>query len=104
MPNRQFATSSSSTRNTSPVTVTICLRLRAGPGGGLQDRQAPVRRRPTTSDSGLEMGERSMSQSKSRPAITRGKYDAILFDLDGVITNTASLHAASWKQVFDEYL
>jgi len=27
-----------------------------------------------------------------------------LLDLDGVITNTASLHAACWKQMFDAYL
>jgi beta-phosphoglucomutase family hydrolase len=36
--------------------------------------------------------------------ITRDKYDAVLLDLDGVITNTASLHAACWKQMFDAYL
>jgi beta-phosphoglucomutase family hydrolase len=29
---------------------------------------------------------------------------ALLFDLDGVLTRTASLHAASWKRLFDEYL
>jgi beta-phosphoglucomutase family hydrolase len=29
---------------------------------------------------------------------------ACLFDLDGVLTQTATLHAAAWKQVFDEYL
>ena len=29
---------------------------------------------------------------------------AIVFDLDGVITNTAGLHATCWKRVFDEYL
>ncbi len=29
---------------------------------------------------------------------------AALFDMDGVITRTAILHAAAWKQVFDEYL
>lgn len=28
----------------------------------------------------------------------------MLFDLDGVLTDTASLHAACWKQVFDELL
>jgi beta-phosphoglucomutase family hydrolase len=27
-----------------------------------------------------------------------------LFDLDGVLTRTAELHAAAWKQMFDEYL
>jgi beta-phosphoglucomutase family hydrolase len=36
--------------------------------------------------------------------ITRGQYDAVLFDLDGVITDTASIHAACWKEMFDEFL
>ena len=36
--------------------------------------------------------------------INRDQYDAALFDLDGVITNTATLHATCWKQMFDEYL
>lgn len=31
-------------------------------------------------------------------------YDAVLFDLDGVLTATARLHAASWKRTFDDYL
>lgn len=29
---------------------------------------------------------------------------ACLFDLDGVITKTAALHAAAWKRTFDEFL
>ena len=29
---------------------------------------------------------------------------ALLFDLDGVLTDTASVHAAAWKQMFDEFL
>jgi beta-phosphoglucomutase family hydrolase len=29
---------------------------------------------------------------------------ACLFDLDGVLTDTASVHAASWKTMFDEFL
>jgi beta-phosphoglucomutase family hydrolase len=37
-------------------------------------------------------------------AISRDRYDAVLFDLDGVITNTAALHALCWKRMFDEYL
>jgi beta-phosphoglucomutase family hydrolase len=45
-----------------------------------------------------------MSQFESGQVITRARYDAVLFDLDGVITDTASLHAACWKQMFDEYL
>jgi beta-phosphoglucomutase family hydrolase len=30
--------------------------------------------------------------------------EACLFDLDGVLTNTAKVHATAWKTVFDEYL
>ena len=29
---------------------------------------------------------------------------ACLFDLDGVLTQTATVHAAAWKEMFDEYL
>ncbi len=31
-------------------------------------------------------------------------YDALLFDLDGVITKTAAVHAQAWKALFDEFL
>ncbi len=31
-------------------------------------------------------------------------FDAVLFDLDGVLTPTASLHATSWKTMFDTFL
>ena len=44
-----------------------------------------------------------MPQPESK-RINRNQYDAVLFDLDGVITDTASLHATCWKQMFDEYL
>ena len=36
--------------------------------------------------------------------INRDQYDAVLFDLDGVVTDTASIHATCWKQMFDQYL
>jgi beta-phosphoglucomutase family hydrolase len=32
------------------------------------------------------------------------QIQACLFDLDGVLTQTAKVHAAAWKQAFDEYL
>jgi beta-phosphoglucomutase family hydrolase len=32
------------------------------------------------------------------------KFDAVIFDLDGVITKTALVHASSWKKMFDEYM
>jgi len=37
------------------------------------------------------------------PVSTRD-YDAVLFDLDGVLTTTRTVHAAAWKRTFDEFL
>jgi hypothetical protein len=31
-------------------------------------------------------------------------YEAVLFDLDGVLTPTAKVHAAAWKRLFDDFL
>jgi len=31
-------------------------------------------------------------------------FDAVIFDLDGVVTDTAKLHAKAWKRMFDEFL
>jgi trehalose 6-phosphate phosphatase len=31
-------------------------------------------------------------------------YDAVLFDLDGVLTDAARIHAKAWKRMFDAYL
>lgn len=36
--------------------------------------------------------------------ITRDRFDAILFDLDGVLTKTAVVHFGAWKRMFDSYL
>ena len=36
--------------------------------------------------------------------ISKDRFDAVLFDLDGVITATAKVHAACWKKMFDEFL
>ena len=37
-------------------------------------------------------------------SVTHDSFDAVLFDLDGVLTATAKIHAACWKKTFDEYL
>lgn len=34
----------------------------------------------------------------------RGSFDAVVLDLDGVLTRTAHVHAAAWKEMFDDYL
>lgn len=36
--------------------------------------------------------------------IRRRECGAAIFDLDGVLTDTARLHAAAWKTVFDDFL
>ena len=36
--------------------------------------------------------------------LERSRFDAVLFDMDGVITDTASVHAEAWKRLFDAYL
>ena len=37
-------------------------------------------------------------------SVTPDKFDAVLFDLDGVLTATAKVHASCWKKTFDEFL
>ncbi len=32
------------------------------------------------------------------------KFDAVVFDMDGVVTDTTAAHTAAWKEVFDEFL
>ena len=41
-------------------------------------------------DAGLHLGGRA--------------FDAAIFDMDGVVTDTAAVHSAAWKRMFDEYL
>lgn len=40
------------------------------------------------------------------PGRSRGtvSFDAVVFDLDGVLTDTAKVHATAWKSLFDDYL
>jgi len=36
--------------------------------------------------------------------MTTYPFDAVIFDLDGVITKTALVHSTAWKNMFDDYL
>ncbi len=36
--------------------------------------------------------------------VPRDRFDGAIFDLDGVLTDTARVHAAAWKEVFDDFL
>jgi beta-phosphoglucomutase family hydrolase len=39
----------------------------------------------------------------TRP-INPDRFDAVLFDLDGVLTSTAKIHSSCWKITFDDFL
>jgi beta-phosphoglucomutase family hydrolase len=41
---------------------------------------------------------------KAAVVICRGDFDAAIFDLDGVLTDTARVHAEAWKVAFDDLL
>jgi len=45
-----------------------------------------------------------MTGAGSIVSVSPRDFDAVLFDLDGVLTRTASVHAAAWKRLFDEFL
>ncbi len=53
--------------------------------------------RPTTS-------EPSDPEHRTPLDVSALGLDAFLFDLDGVVTRTASLHAQAWRRLFDEFL
>jgi alpha,alpha-trehalase len=36
--------------------------------------------------------------------LSPGDLDAVVFDMDGVVTDTARVHAAAWKRLFDDWL
>lgn len=47
----------------------------------------------------------ALEERTHRPQfITPDRFEAVLFDMDGVITDTASIHAKCWQTMFDEYL
>ncbi|MGY2039893.1 trehalose-phosphatase [Nocardia gipuzkoensis] len=38
------------------------------------------------------------------PQIDSRRHDAVIFDMDGVVTDSASMHAAAWAELFDDFL
>jgi trehalose 6-phosphate phosphatase len=46
----------------------------------------------------------TMRNQGNKIGIEVKNIDAVIFDLDGVITKTASVHAAVWKNTFDRFL
>lgn len=50
------------------------------------------------------MGETQRAATESQSLRERSALAAVVFDLDGVLTRTASLHEAAWKEIFDAAL
>ena len=70
---------------------------RAGEGAPWHRVEGMVSERPFGEQDGV-------ADSGQRVRIDPRFHDAVLFDVDGVITDTASLHSKAWAQMFDEYL
>ena len=45
-----------------------------------------------------------MTRASPVIALSPRDFDAVLFDLDGVLTKTASVHARAWQRLFDDFL
>jgi beta-phosphoglucomutase-like phosphatase (HAD superfamily) len=50
------------------------------------------------------MSTPSPNTTQAAAVFTPERFDAVLLDLDGVLTSTARIHARSWKQTFDDFL
>ena len=65
------------------------------------DDSAHLKPYPHTSGKSEPVREEMLVESIT---ISRRDVDAVIFDLDGVLTDTARVHAAAWKAVFDAFL
>lgn len=45
-----------------------------------------------------------MSADGPSTQVSKDRFDAVLFDLDGVIAATPAIHAKAWKLLFDDFL
>jgi alpha,alpha-trehalase len=52
----------------------------------------------------MSIDERKSAAPAHRAFIDPRRHEAVLFDLDGVVTDTASIHAQAWAELFDGYL
>jgi trehalose 6-phosphate phosphatase len=79
---------------------------RSGPG----ERLAASRRRTSADATGPSARPPAdldpAGERQPTPGIPRvlESVDAVIFDLDGVVTDTMAVHAAAWKAMFDDFL
>ena len=67
-----------------------------------QDREVTLKEGQSETLDILRPEEQSTATFKS--IMPQDLFDAVLFDMDGVLTATAEVHALAWKEMFDEYL
>jgi trehalose 6-phosphate phosphatase len=51
-----------------------------------------------------DIAEVPRQETEPAAVLAGDRLDAVVFDTDGVLTDTASVHEAAWKRLFDEYL
>src|SRR5690606_34596197 len=70
---------------------------------GADDRRVPaVPARPRRCRDGSPAGDRGGGFLTMLLSVSA--YDAIILDLDGVVTDTAALHEAAWRKLFNNFL
>ncbi|CAA9570709.1 MAG: Beta-phosphoglucomutase [uncultured Thermomicrobiales bacterium] len=70
---------------------------RGGPGGAATPAGASTGQSPEADGAGR-------ARPTGRAGLVPAGIAACLFDLDGVLTRTAKVHAAAWKEMFDAFL
>ena len=73
-------------------------------GEGATAAQWRIPSQPEVSSLLEELSAWRSTRGTGFPALTPRNFDAVLFDLDGVLTETASIHAAAWREMFDRFL
>jgi beta-phosphoglucomutase family hydrolase len=63
---------------------------------------SPDNEKPTTIQSAGSAS--ALRRLPPEGAIGARAFDAAIFDMDGVVTETATVHSLAWKRMFDEYL
>ncbi|NLE74557.1 MAG: beta-phosphoglucomutase family hydrolase [Actinobacteria bacterium] len=43
-------------------------------------------------------------EAATQVVVAPDRFDAVLFDMDGVLTTTSRMHASAWKRTFDDFL
>ena len=65
---------------------------------------SPVFGLPTSNFQNKILENKRTITEKTTSFMSKYKFDAVIFDLDGVITKTALVHSRAWKKMFDDYL